>query len=201
MGDNLRLLERTEGKIFWGDTPVIGRWWTLMLMYPNSRYIMTDVNESYWYESRRELHCNRPLGAVWDHCNVPLPVELRWESNSSLEHSFYRATHLTNASMQSSNAAFAAYRKLLKCALPRTQLHWLAIKEVPSAKQFWASLIDFLDLGSQVGPRVQHMLVEGGVPYIGHKGCRIGKNKCSHLGGAASGVVVPSVCSAALSTH
>ena len=190
---DMRVLLRHDAGpvVYWGDTPVPERWWHLLKMYPRTRIIMTDVrNDSTWLIKRLTEHCSNAssrIDEVWSPCTIPLPVGFdRW---TPLSLRFYRAVHLSAVNASVTAAAFDAYRELVRCSVPPSQLKWIYVAEQNNASSFWNELIDFFAVN--ITNQVKNQLIACGVPRLGSKGCSVGGKPCVFN---QYGSLEPSVC-------
>ncbi len=130
-GDDLQPLQLKETKrVFWGDIPVSERWWHLLAQYPSQiKFIMTDVDSDKWLRSRLLEHCSNNFKR-YNGCTPPTPFSFHMhnkhftKTQNVLLDALFNQTHLQHISPAVNAGMWDAYRKLIRCVVPKPQLHW-----------------------------------------------------------------------------
>lgn len=164
--------------VFWGDTPVPWQWPAVRRRTPNAKYIMTDLNATLWRAKRLDDHCSKEAKGHDSGCLVPLP----FEPHSS----WFPVLHVSAASSQLTEAAFAAYRQFVRCTIPPERLLWIDYSLTPfSSATLWNELISFssVDDETRIPAWPDGRLVpvnETPWPHWGSStnGCAWGDDKC-----------------------
>jgi len=182
---------------FWGDIPAPNYWWNILHRFSEGiLYIMTDIDDNRWLTSRRAMCSKKSPTWEW---TVPLafhPNELHFsdktlseERKENLTKSFLLDTNVWTVDNITNKLYFDAYRRFVLCAIPPVKLLWIHMGKDTSSV-FWKKLNNFM--GLNLTNEKLNLLIQGGVPYLGSKGCFIGKNNCKYKLRVSN--PVPNVC-------